>query len=241
MSTIHNGHAPDVPAREQFQPHLRRKSDALPAPATRLDGPVRVLLINGAPRSDGSWAGEAAKTWRLTELARATLAAEGVATEVLDLGVMPSGEDRAGWAEAVRAGWLAAHGVIVLAPAHGDALDGMREVLVRLEQRELLADRVYGIVVHGDMAAIRLARGALSEWLDGLGLVDSDSFGPLNKFVGYYEPDEDAESDGNPAAADPVDEEEVQNVARAVHKAVTELRAGRLAGVTCAPALEERA
>lgn len=227
MSTIHNGHAPDAPQRQQFHPVLRRRSDLEPELAARLEGPVRVLLVNGAARSDGSWAGEAAKTWRLTELARERLAADGVTTEVLDLGVAPSD----GWAEAVRASWLSAHAVIVIAPAHGDALDGMREVLLRPDTRALLADRAYGIVVHGDMAAICQARGALADWLDGLGLVDSDSFGPLNKFVGYYEPDED----GAPAGADPVDEEEVQNVARAVHKAVTELRAGRLAGVTCAP------
>src|SRR5690606_20134269 len=143
------------------------------------------------------------------------------ATNILDLGLAPSGES-------IRAALAAAHGLIVLAPAHGAALDGMRSALARPHSgvSALLSDRAYGLVVHGDMAAICQARGALADWLDGLELVESDSFGPLTRFVGYYEPDEHGDAEG----AEPDVEEECRNVARAVHKAVTELRAGRLAG-----------
>jgi hypothetical protein len=233
MSTIHNGDAPHGPLRhprDPFHPDFSRPADCACVPGFHADGPVRVLLVNGAPRSDGSWGGEAAKTWRLTELARATLDGDGVASEVLDLGVVPFDDED--WADTVRAAWQAAHGIIVLAPAQGDAVDGLRAVLARPGTRELLAERVYGIVVHGEMAAIRHARGELADWLDGLGLVDSDSFGPLTSFVGYYEPE-----DGELMGAEPDFEQEVRNVASAVHKAVTELRAGRVTGVAGTSAL----
>lgn len=222
MSTVHKALAPDSSGRDHFHPGLATNADAAACVAPQADGPARIVLVNGAPRSDGSWAGEAARTWRLTELARAALQSEGAITEVLDLGLALSDA-------AIREALLAAHGIIVLAPAHGDALDGMRHALNEPQLRALLAERAYGLVVHGDMTAICRARGALADWLDGLGLVDSDSFGPLTRFVGYYEPEQDELE-----PAEPDIEEESRNVARAVHKAVTELRAGRLAGAPLA-------
>lgn len=224
MSTVHTGPAPESSGRDHFHPGLATKAaDAAACVAAQADGPARIVLVNGAPRSDGSWAGEAARTWRLTELARATLQAEGAIAEVLDLGLALS-------EAAIRDALLAAHGIVVLAPAHGDALDGMRHALNEPQLRALLAERAYGLVVHGDMAAICHARGALADWLDGLGLVDSDSFGPLTRFVGYYEPEQEGAEQDMAEPAEPDIEEESRNVARAVHKAVTELRAGRLAG-----------
>lgn len=221
MSTVHTGPAPESSGRDHYHPSLATDAAAA-CVAAQADGPARIVLVNGAPRSDGSWAGEAARTWRLTELARTTLQSEGAVTEVLDLGLALCDA-------AIREALLAAHGIIVLAPAHGDALDRMRHALNEPQLRARLAERAYGLVVHGDMAAICHARGALAGWLDGLGWVDSDSFGPLTRFIGYYEPEQD---ELEPAEADI--EEESRNVARAVHKAVTELRAGRLAGAPLA-------
>jgi hypothetical protein len=226
MSTIHHGHGPRAghepihPVVAAPHPERRKRLEAAPAPSS----PARLLLINAAARSDGSWAGEAAKTWRLTELARQTLEAEGAATEVLDLGLAPPGGPQDAWADAIRAKWAGAHGIVVLAPAALDTLDVIRRVLAEPRRARELEDRAYGIVVHGAPACIGHARAALADWLDGLGLVDSDSFGPLNRYVGYHE------EDGTWNGAEPDYEEEVRNVARAVHKAVTELRAGRLAG-----------
>ncbi|HEU4374152.1 MAG TPA: flavodoxin family protein, partial [Telluria sp.] len=59
-------------------------------PATR----SRVLLINGAARNDGSCPGEISKTYRMTELARAVLEADGIEVDVLDLSLLTSDYDR---------------------------------------------------------------------------------------------------------------------------------------------------
>ena len=58
-----------------------------------------------------------------------------------------------------------------------------------------------------------------------MGLVDSGSFGQLDRFVGYYE----SYAESHEALDRDTDfQEDVRNVARAVAKAVEELRAGRL-------------
>ena len=41
-----------------------------------------------------------------------------------------------------------------------------------------LAGRVYGLVVHGDVAGIEGSRRALSDWLDWMGLIDAGDAGP---------------------------------------------------------------
>jgi multimeric flavodoxin WrbA len=88
-----------------------------------------------------------------------------------------------------------------------------------------LAGRVYGLVVHGDVAGVEHARQSLSDWLDWMGLIAAGADSRLDRFIGYYKPyatshrdlDEDA-----PILA------ETANVARAVVRALADLRAGRL-------------
>ena len=88
-----------------------------------------------------------------------------------------------------------------------------------------LEGRTYGVVVHGDVAGIENTRRALSDWLDWMGLVDAGMQARLDRYIGYYGPyatshealDEDAKL-----------HEEVRNVARAVAKAVSAIRAGTL-------------
>ena len=53
-------------------------------------GPTRLLLVNGASRSEHTCPGEMSKTWRLTEIARAAAASEGASVEVLDLSRLSS-------------------------------------------------------------------------------------------------------------------------------------------------------
>jgi multimeric flavodoxin WrbA len=50
----------------------------------------RVLLVNGSARNDGSCPGEMSKTFRLTKIARATLAEQGIDTDLLDLSWLSS-------------------------------------------------------------------------------------------------------------------------------------------------------
>ncbi len=52
--------------------------------------PSRVLLVCGAARNDGSCPGEMSKTWRMLKLAEATLAAEAIGTDILDLSRLTS-------------------------------------------------------------------------------------------------------------------------------------------------------
>jgi multimeric flavodoxin WrbA len=88
-----------------------------------------------------------------------------------------------------------------------------------------LAGRVYGMMVHGDVAGIEGTRRALSDWLDWMGLIDAGPQARIDRYIGYYEPyaqshetlDKDAAVQG-----------EMRNVARAVANAVKQLRAGQL-------------
>ncbi len=88
-----------------------------------------------------------------------------------------------------------------------------------------LAGRVYGLLVHGDVAGIEGARRSLSDWLDWMGLIDAGAKARLDRFIGYYEP---YATSHDTLDADAAVQEETRNVARAVAHAVVELRAGRL-------------
>ena len=88
-----------------------------------------------------------------------------------------------------------------------------------------LAGRVYGVVVHGDVAGIEGSRRDLCDWLDWMGLIDAGVQSRLDRFIGYYEP---YATSHETLDADKNVQEEVRNVARAVGIAVTELRAGKL-------------
>ena len=91
-----------------------------------------------------------------------------------------------------------------------------------------LAGRAYGLIVHGDVAGIEGARSALSNWLDWMGFLDAGALARLERYIGYYGPyatSHDALDKDEPV------QEETRNVARAVAKAVVELRAGRLQAV----------
>jgi len=88
-----------------------------------------------------------------------------------------------------------------------------------------LAGRVYGLVVHGDVAGIEGSRRGLSDWLDWMGLLDAGSKARLDRYVGYYEP---YATSHEALDADAAMQAEVRNVACAVSHAVAELRAGAL-------------
>jgi multimeric flavodoxin WrbA len=68
-------------------------SDAIKAAQARHDdpsGPVRVLLINGSSRSEHTCPGELSKSWRLTQIAREVIEADGVTCQFLDLSHLAS-------------------------------------------------------------------------------------------------------------------------------------------------------
>jgi multimeric flavodoxin WrbA len=159
------------------------------------------------------------------------------------------------WMAEIYERWAAAHGVILLTPCNWyHTSSSMKLMIDRLvcadggnadptltkgkhvptaKKVELdgwpfpkhLAGRVYGVVVHGDVAGIEETRHALCDWLDWMGLVDAGSQSRLDRYIGYYEPyatSHDALDRDNDV------QEEVRNVARAVAVAVADLRAGKL-------------
>ena len=91
-----------------------------------------------------------------------------------------------------------------------------------------LAGRAYGLIVHGDVAGIEGSRRALSDWLDWIGFIDAGAQARLDRYIGYYEP---YATSHDTLDGDAPMQEEARNVARALAKAVVELRAGRLQAV----------
>ena len=159
------------------------------------------------------------------------------------------------WMAEIYERWTAAHAVIILTPVYWyQSPSPLKLMIDRLvcadggnpdptttggkdpkKAKELemagwdypkhLAGRVYGLVVHGDVAGIEGSRRSLSDWLDWMGFVDAGAQARLDRYIGYYEP---YATSHEVLDKDTAVQEEVQNVARAVAKAVAELRAGRL-------------
>ncbi len=160
------------------------------------------------------------------------------------------------WMAEIYERWTAAHGVLIVTPVYWYQTPSPLKLMIdrlvcadggnpdptltagkdpqKAKEVELkgwsypkhLADRVYGLVVHGDVAGIEGVRRSLSDWLDWMGLIDAGPQSRLDRMIGYYEPyatSHDALDRDKPLL------EEVRNVARAVSIAVAQLRAGRLA------------
>ena len=88
-----------------------------------------------------------------------------------------------------------------------------------------LADRIYGVIVHGDVAGVEGTRRALCDWLDWMGLIDAGDEARLDRYIGYYEP--------YATSHDALDEDkdvqaEARNVASAVARYTHAFRAGHL-------------
>ena len=160
------------------------------------------------------------------------------------------------WMNEIYERWVAAHAVVIAAPVHWyqspSPLKLMTDRLVCADggnpdvtstqgkkpaiakEIELkgwdypkhLAGRVYGLVVHGDVAGIEGSRRALSDWLDWMGLIDAGDQARLDRFIGYFEPyaTSHAVLDKDDAV-----QEETRNVARAVARVTAALRKGELA------------
>jgi multimeric flavodoxin WrbA len=159
------------------------------------------------------------------------------------------------WMAEIYERWTAAHGVLLMTPVYWYQTPSVLKLMIdrlvcadggnpdptstsgkdaeKAKRLELagwpypkhLAGRVYGLVVHGDVAGIEGVRRALSDWLDWMGLIDAGATARLDRFIGYYEP---YATSHETLDRDVAVVEEVRNVARALANAVQELRAGRL-------------
>lgn len=159
------------------------------------------------------------------------------------------------WMAEIYERWVAAHGIIIAAPTywyqspsplklmidrmvcadggnpdvsstHGKKVAEAQEIEKKgWDYPKHVAGRVYGVVVHGDVAGVEAHRRNLTDWLDWMGLIPAGAMATLDRYIGYYEP---YYTSHDTLDADKDVQEEAKNVARAVANAVTELRAGRL-------------
>jgi multimeric flavodoxin WrbA len=91
-----------------------------------------------------------------------------------------------------------------------------------------LAGRVYGLLVHGDVAGVEGSRRGLSDWLDWMGLIDAGALARLDRYIGYFEPYATSHAGLD---RDTAVQEEARNVGRAVLHAVKALRMGQLQAI----------
>ena len=162
------------------------------------------------------------------------------------------------WMAEIYERWVAAHAVIIVTPVYWyqspSPLKLMIDRLVcadggnpdptttsgkdpakakALEMRgwnypKHLSGRVYGLVVHGDVAGIEGSRRSLSDWLDWMGLIDAGAQARLDRYIGYFEP---YATSHDVLDQDLSIQEEARNVGRAVAYAITALRNGELQSV----------
>ncbi len=151
--------------------------------------------------------------------------------------------------------WVAAHGVIIVAPVNWYQAPGPLKLMIdrlvcadggnpdptttsgkdprKAKALELkgwhyprhLKGRVYGLVVHGDTEGAEHLLHSLSDWLDSMELVPAGGQSRLERYIGYYKPYATSHDELD---RDQDLQEEVRNVARSVTEAVKELRADRL-------------
>jgi multimeric flavodoxin WrbA len=159
------------------------------------------------------------------------------------------------WMAEIYERWTAAHGIVILTPVYWYQVPSTLKLMIdrlvcadggnpdptstsgknaaKAKALELegwpypkhLAGRVYGLVVHGDVAGIEGVRRGLTDWLDWMGLIDAGAASRLDRYIGYYEP---YATSHDALDRDKDVQEEVRNVARAVVAAVREARAGKL-------------
>ncbi len=159
------------------------------------------------------------------------------------------------WMAEIYKRWVAAHGVIILAPTYWYQSPSPLKLLIdrmvcadggnpdpttthgktvseakRIEQKgwdfpKHVAGRAYGVVVHGDVAGVEVHRRNLCDWLEWMGLIDAGAAAKLDRYIGFYEPYFNSH---DTLDKDHAVQDEVRNVARAVVSAVKEVRAGRL-------------
>ena len=162
------------------------------------------------------------------------------------------------WMSEIYERWTAAHAVIIITPVYwyqspsplklmidrlvcadggnpdptstsGKKADKAKALeLAGWDYPKHLAGRAYGLIVHGDVAGVEGSRRSLSDWLDWMGFIDAGVAARLDRYIGYYEP---YATSHDALDKDESMQEEARNVARAVAKAVVELRSGRLQAV----------
>ena len=160
------------------------------------------------------------------------------------------------WMNEIYERFTAAHGVFIVAPTHWYQSPSVLKLMIdrlgcadggnpdptsthgkkAVEAKAIeakgwdfpkhLAGRVYGVVVHGDVAGVEAHRRNLTDWLDWMGLIDAGAMARLDRYLGYFEP----YYDSHQALDRETDlQTEIRNAASAVARGVKLMRAGQLA------------
>ncbi len=159
------------------------------------------------------------------------------------------------WMNEIYERWTSAHAVVIVTPTHWYSTSSVLKLMIdrlvcadggnpdptsthgkkpaKAKALELagwdypkhLDKRVYGLVVHGDVAGIEGSRRALSDWLDWMGLIDAGDQARLDRYIGYFEP---YATSHDTLDRDEAMQAETRNVARAVARVTAALRRGDL-------------
>jgi len=159
------------------------------------------------------------------------------------------------WMNDIYPRWVRAHGVLIVTPTywyqttsplklmmdrlvcadggnpdpsstHGKTVTEAKAMELRgWDYPKHLAGRVYGVVVHGDVAGIEDVRRALGDWLTWMGLIEAGALARLDRFIGYYTPYATSHRDLD---ADVGVQKEVEQAGAAVAQAVALRRQGKL-------------
>ena len=159
------------------------------------------------------------------------------------------------WMNEIYPRWVAAHGIMIISPVHWYQVPSTFKLMMdRLvcadggnpdptsthgknpdEAKALelkgwdypkhLAGRTFSVVVHGDAEGADSVRRALHDWLSDMKLIPAGEAAILDRYIGYYEPYATSHDDLD---MDEAIFEETRNAARALIKAMSDIRSGIL-------------
>jgi multimeric flavodoxin WrbA len=157
------------------------------------------------------------------------------------------------WMNEIYPRWVAAHGVMIISPVHWYQVPSTFKLMMdRLvcadggnpdptsthgknpeEAKALelkgwnyprhLAGRAFSVVVHGDAEGADSVRRALHDWLSDMKLIPAGESAVFDRYIGYYKPYATSHDDLD---KDEAIFEETRNAARALIKAISDLRKG---------------
>src|SRR5262249_19079707 len=161
------------------------------------------------------------------------------------------------WMNDIYPMWVAAHGIMIITPVNWYQVTSpiklMMDRLVcadggnpdptltlgkdarRAKEIEMagwdyprhLADRLFSVVVHGDVEGAEGVRRSLSDWLAFMHLVPAGPLAAVDRYIGYWKPYATSHA---ALDADQAMLEEVRNAARTLAEAVLAQRAGHRIG-----------
>jgi multimeric flavodoxin WrbA len=159
------------------------------------------------------------------------------------------------WMNEIYPLWVEAHGIMIVTPVHWyqastplkamidrlvcadggnpdpsathgkDAEKAKRIELAGWDYPRHLKDRLFSVVVHGDVEGASGVRRAIADWLNFMELRPAGGMAELDRYIGYYEP---YATSHDSLDKDKAIQDEVRNAARTLLSAVAAWRSGHL-------------